>query len=367
MKKILVDCHKFDEDYQGITTYIEGLYKELITHKEIDFYFAAKNIILLKEVFGDATNIHYKRLYFSNKWFRLLLDFPRIIIKNKIDYAHFQYVVPPIKLCKYITTIHDVLFLDYPQFFNQKYIIKNRFLFNLSSKLSDVILTVSNYSKDRLIAKLNVKKPIYITPNAVNAVYFQKYNKEEIKSLINQKYSLSRPYFILVSRIEPRKNHLLLLKTFIDYEYYKKYDLVFVGKKDLKYSELHSYFNQLESNIKNRIHFLENVNNSDLLNLIQGATLSVYPSLAEGFGIPPLETLAANIPTVCSNTTAMKDFHFLKEYQFCPTSCLSLKEKIDLALEKNGMDDYIEQMKFTYNWKISAKNYLEAIQFKNSN
>ncbi len=362
-----MDCHKFDEDFQGITTYIEGLYTELVQQKDFEFYFASRNLHLLKEVFGEGDNIYYRKLYFSNKWLRLIFDFPRIILKNKIDYAHFQYIVPPIKLCKYITTIHDVLFLEYPKFFTKKYIFKNKYLFGFSAKLSDIILTVSNYSKKRLLEKRIVKDHIYVTPNAVNPVYFKKHDKQVIRAIISEKYKIFQPYFILVSRIEPRKNHLLLLKTYIDYQYYKNYDLVFVGKKDLDYSELYSFLSQLNEEIKKRIHFLENVKNADLLKLIQGARLSVYPSLAEGFGIPPLETLAANIPTVCSNATAMEDFYFLNKYQFNPNNGFDLKEKIDMALNENDLDESIEEMKSTYNWKISAKNYLEAIRFKNSN
>lgn len=365
--RILVDCHKFDEDLQGITTYLEGLYKELVKHEDITFFLAANNIENLKKVFSEKENIVYTKLHFKNKWLRLLIDFPWLIFKNKIDFTHFQYVVSPIKLCKYINTIHDVLFLDYPLFFDKKYILKNKVLFKFSAKISEVVLTVSNYSKERLIENFDLRKPIFVTPNAVNEFYFQQYDKAKVRLFLKEKYNLSRDYFLLVSRIEPRKNHLALLKTYVENEYYKNYDLVFVGKKDLAYSEFDLYLADLAAAIRERIHFFDSVNNTELLSLIQGARLSVYPSLAEGFGIPPLETLAANIPTVCSNTTAMQDFTFLEKYQFDPNNFLELKEKIDLALENEDFTIMIEKMKLMYNWEISANNYLEAIRFKTSN
>ncbi|MCO6174796.1 glycosyltransferase family 4 protein [Flavobacterium sp. NRK F10] len=364
--RIMVDCHKFDEDYQGITTYIEGLYKKLVEQEAIVFYFAARNINKLKETFGEKENIKYIKLNYRNKWLRLLIDFPRIITLHKIDFAHFQYIVPPFKFCKYINTIHDVLFLDYPVFFNRKYILKNKFLFKASSKLSDVVLTVSNYSKERIISNFKLNKPVFVTPNAVNEVYYQKYNKEEIQTNLNKKYNLQK-YFLLVSRIEPRKNHLLLLKTFVEKAYYKDYDLVFVGKKDLDYKELEVFLSNQTKEVKEKIYFFNHVNNTELLDLIRGAELSVYPSLAEGFGIPPLETLAANIPTVCSNTTAMKDFSFLKEYQFNPEDSNDLAGKIDFALHNKGILPLIKEMKTKYNWETSANKYLEAIRFKNPN
>lgn len=365
--KILVDCHKFDEDLQGITTYLEGLYKELIKQEEITFFLATNNLVNLEKVFGTAKNIKYVQLKFKNKWLRLLIDFPIIILKNKIDFAHFQYVVPPIKFCKYITTIHDVLFLDYPSFFSKKYIIKNKLLFKFSAYLSDVVLTVSNYSKERLIENFNLHKTIFVTPNAVNEVYFQDYDKEKTRISITRKFKISREYFILVSRIEPRKNHLLLLKTYIENKYFNDFDLVFVGKKDLDYEDLDLYLKNVDNFVNESIYFLDKVDNLELLDLVRGASLSIYPSFAEGFGIPPLETLAAKVPTVCSNKTAMRDFSFLKEYQFNPNNPTELKEKIDQALAEYDFVNSIKELKSAYNWQKSSNNYLEAIRFKTSN
>lgn len=117
--RLLIDCHCFDfEISQGITTYIQGIYSELPDlAQDIEFFFVASNIGKIKRIFGERENIHYVPLVSKNKIYRLLFEIPDIIRKNNIDVAHFQYVSPLIKNCKTIVTLHDILFVDYPQYF----------------------------------------------------------------------------------------------------------------------------------------------------------------------------------------------------------------------------------------------------------
>ncbi len=115
--KIFIDCHIFDDGFQGTTTYLKGMYGVLIKDKTKQFYLAAVDVERLKTIFGTAENVHYVRYKSHGKFYRLLIDIPGIIKRNEIDYAHFQYITPPFKYCKYINTIHDLLFLDYPHYF----------------------------------------------------------------------------------------------------------------------------------------------------------------------------------------------------------------------------------------------------------
>ena len=223
--KIFVDCHVFDYGFQGTRTYIQGLYLELLKDKSKSFYFAAGNISNLKTIFGEADNIHYLEYTSKNKYYRLLIDIPRLIRKNKIDFAHFQYIIPPIKYCKYINTIHDVLFLDFPQYFPLSYRLKNKFLFKWSAKKSDIVLTVSSFSKNQIEKHFKINT-IAITPNAVDPVYFEQYDKTAIKYKVKDKYNVDK-YWIYISRWEPRKNHHTILEVFVENKFYKDFSLVF--------------------------------------------------------------------------------------------------------------------------------------------
>lgn len=358
--RIFVDCHVFDGSFQGTTTYLKGIYLEMIKDKSLDYFFAANDISKIKSIFGNQDNVHYLKYSSSNKVFRLLIDIPQLIKQNKIDFAHFQYIVPPIKNCKYINTIHDVLFLDYPEYFPKSYQIKNKFLFKWSAQKSDINATVSEFSKQKIEKYFQIKNSI-ITPNAVDPVYYQKYDKLACKKQVKEIYNIDK-YWLYISRWEPRKNHDSLLKVFVENKFYKKYSLVFIGDKAIENKAYNAYYATLSEEIKSKIVTLNKVDFNLLLLLLRGADLSIYPSFAEGFGIPPLESVAAGIPTASSNATAMKDFKFLNGNQFDPKNQEEMAAIISKTLNEEFDLSKIEVLKNQYNWKLAADILLTAIK-----
>ncbi|MCF6131472.1 glycosyltransferase family 4 protein [Flavobacterium wongokense] len=357
--RIFVDCHVFDGNFQGTTTYLKGLYSELIKDKKFHFVLGAAKIDFLETIFGTHDNVSYVQYKSGNKFYRLLFDLPTIIKEHHIDYAHFQYVVPPFKNCKYIVTIHDVLFLDFPQYFPLAYRIKNKLLFKSSATKSEVVLTVSDYSKQQIQKHFNVQK-VTVTPNAVDPIYFEPYDKDEVKELVKEKFKTT-DYFLFVSRWEPRKNHDRLLKAFVENQHYKKNNLVFVGNKALENKVYNDYYEALPADIKAKVFSFNKVDYDDLVLLVRGADLSIYPSIAEGFGIPPLESLAANVPTICSNTTAMSDFDFFGDCLFNPLDLNDLKNKIEIGLHDTKTPQKRSEMAAKFTWQSAAAQFKKAV------
>ena len=348
--RLLVDCHIFDGKFQGARTYLQGLYQQMVKYSDIDFYFAAQNIERLKTCFGDNRNIHYIQLKSCSGIKRLSLEFHKLIKENFIDYAHYQYISPLRKLSKEIVTIHDLLFLDYPSFFSRKYKYKNSFFFRRSARRADILLTVSEYSRNAIIKHFNIPpSQIHVTPNAV---LFSKLTNDNID--VKAKYGLDK-YIITVSRIEPRKNHLALLKSFIELKLYERgYKLVFVGEPDLTYKSFALFYLELPQNIKDFILFLS-VPYKELVELYRNASLFVFPSFAEGFGIPPLEAIENNCLVLCSNATAMAEYHFPQEMSFAPTNIDEMKRKMLFLLDNHfPLDDIKQELKKKYSWEKSA-------------
>lgn len=360
-KKLLVDCHVFDGSFQGTTTYLKGLYSEFILDKSIRFFLASNDSTSLERIFGLHENVTYIQYKYTNKYLRLLLDIPSIIKKNKIDFAHFQYIVPPIKYCKYIVTIHDILFIDYPQFFPLSYRLRNKFLFKWSAEYSDIVLSVSEYSKNKIQQYFKIEN-VVVTPNAVDPIYFEFYNKQSIKKEILKQHGF-QDYWIYVSRWEPRKNHLSLLKVFAENEYYKNYYLVFIGDDAIENKKYNEYFDGLSKKITSKVIRLKKVSFEELVKLIRGANISVYPSFAEGFGIPPIEALAANVPSVCSNTTAMSDFDFMNDMMFQPNNLDEMKICVENNINTLVKSYVIDEMKKRYNWESSVNELKKAMHF----
>lgn len=319
---------------------------------------AANDIDNLKTEFGVSQNITYIKLKSKNYVYRLSIDFPGIIKKYKIDVAHFQYISPLFKTCKEIVTIHDLLFKDFPEQFPFFTKLRWNFFFNRSAKRADLITTVSDYSKKAIIKHYNIPpEKIFVTPNSVSDDFFmvKLNNGEDIK----KRYNIA-DYILFVSRIEPRKNHSLLLRAFAELNIWREYSLVFIGKNDIGCRKFEDLYRNLDKKIFEKIIRLENISNSELIEFYKNASLFVYPSFAEGFGIPPLESGILCTKTLCSNSTAMADFYFFKDNLFDPNNYEEFKQKLISALNNDNYDERLlisETIKEKYNWRNIASSF----------
>lgn len=355
--KLLVDCHVFDGKFQGTRTYLQGLYSAMVGYSGIDFFFAAKDVENLKTIFGYGDNIHYIQLSSSGSVKRLAVEYPEIIKENNIDYAHFQYVSPFKKNCKEIITTHDVLFLDFPEYFPLLYRIKNGLLFRFSAKKADVLLTVSEYSKNAISKHFSIEKnAIHITPNAVIPC-----ERECENTNFCEKHGLKK-FLLSVGRIEPRKNFLSLLKAFVELALFEKgYKLVFVGTPDLRYKEFGDYYSSLSTDVQKQVLFVK-ASFGELVELYKKTSLFVFPSFAEGFGIPPLEAIEFESPILCSNATAMSEFSLPENMMFDPHNIEEMKRKILLNLdEKKIALELKDRFKKRYSWKCVAESFYKML------
>ncbi|MEI7525263.1 MAG: glycosyltransferase family 1 protein [Mariniphaga sp.] len=352
--KLFVDAHVFDGIPQGTVTYLSGLYSELIKDERFILFVGSndKSVAVLKLGSTNFIHIQYKN---ESRIKRLLYTIPQILKSNEIDYAHFQYISPIQKRCKYIVTTHDLLFLEFPESFPLIYRIKNSILFYLSAKRADVVTTVSQYSKESIhrFFKIPMNK-IKLVPNGV------KINHEHPEPF-NQLKAIK--FILLVSRIEPRKNQALLIKIWKELNLYnQEIDLVIVGSEGIRDVNFFRETQDLSDQQRIHFHWFENVTTRNLDWMYQNCYLFVFPSSAEGFGIPPLEAAIHGAKVLCSNTTAMKDFNFWGHFNFNPNSVEEFKTALSFALtNKFNHLQAIETIKTKYNWERIAKDFANLI------
>ena len=366
---ILIDAHIFDKEPQGTATYIKGIYNSFaeLFQNEYEIFVTAEDVVSLYNVFPQIEKKNFVPLRKSNSFNRLTKELPRVIEENKIAFAHFQQIAPLKKNCHHIVTIHDLLFNDFKDKFSFSYRLSRNFLFKRSLLKSDIRLTVSQYSKDSIQKHYGVDN-VFITHNAVQDKYFETYNKDEAINYVASKFQIKN-YILYVSRIEDRKNHLMLLQAFRQLELYKKgVQLVFVGRNDIPVKKLEAEIKTLNEDEKKSFLWLQNVNDQDLMQIYKGAKLFVYPSLAEGFGIPPIEAGALQINTICSNTTAMKDFYFFGKNHFNPNNIEDLKMKMLSNLQhpphQDELSNISKKIAEIYNWNEGAKIIHQLIKDK---
>lgn len=367
-KKLLVDAHTFDENHQGIRTFLKGVYSAInIEPNELEIILVANNIENLKQEFKHQQHFQFVKLKQTNKYVRLAYEIPKLIKTLNVDFAHFNYFLPLFlnKKCKYIVTIHDVLFIDFPEFFPKKYQIINSILYKRSALKAEIVTSVSEYSRDMIIKNFQIaNKSITILPNAANELYWQHHSKKEHKSYIKKHYNLNK-FILFVSRLEPRKNHMIILNAYCELELWKEgYHLVFIGKETFKSEELEKKIEEVNTISNGMIVRLEDIDNDHLVKFYNAAELSIFPSLCEGFGIPPIESAILNTPTLCSNATAMSDFDFFGDFLFDPTNLEELKSKIRTTLDITShqeLERISSAIKVRYNWKNTAEKLKDLI------
>jgi glycosyltransferase involved in cell wall biosynthesis len=364
--RIFVDGYLLNKEHQGTKTYIKELYKEFAKQNtSFIIYIGCFIDERIECEFNDFKNIKFIYYKGRNRFLRMLFEIPKVITENKFDYAHFQYVIPFFKLktCKYIVTIHDILFNDFPEYFSFFYRLKRNFLFKRSAKKSDVLMTVSEYSKKRIQEVYKTKKKeIFITPNGVSNVFLKEYIKEDSIKYVFSKYKV-KSYLLFVSRIEPRKNQQAIIKVFSELEN-SDLNVVFIGSKTLENNILNKEYQKLSSNLKKRIYFFNAINEVDLVEFYRAAKVFVYPSFAEGFGIPPLEAAALKIPVISANNTALEDFSFFKPYHIDISDLVLFKSKLIDILESNNRHNLINiknKIKEKYTWEQSSKEFLRIL------
>jgi glycosyltransferase involved in cell wall biosynthesis len=363
--KLFVDAHCFDKEHQGAATFIKGIYSLLQHKNDLTIYLAAYDINNLKKHFPDPGNIEFLTYKSRNSLPRLLFDIPALIRKYKIEYAHFQYLTPPIKNCRQILTLHDLLFCEFPEEFPQAYRIKRKFLFRRSTLHADIVTTVSEYSQQAIQAYFNFG-PVPVIPNGIDPAFFETYDKQEAKRDIRSKYGMGK-FLLYVSRIEPRKNHSILLRAYLQLKLYQQgYYLVLLGHQSIKAAAFDELLATLEPEIRKFIVLKPKVNNDELLEFYRAADLFVYPSKAEGFGIPPLEAAAARVPVICSNATAMKGYSFFGEDHIDASDLLKLKERVldSIQNEKQGdtLNALSNKVAAAYSWESPAEKFYHLIK-----
>lgn len=236
---------------------------------------------------------------------------PIDIIYGKAVYIFPNFTSWPLirKSSKAITFVYDISFERFPQFAdprNQKFLSVE---VNKSVKRSDTIATISKFCKKEISDFYNIRNnKIKIYYPSVNQNSFYRRSDSEIES-IKRKYDIKGDYILFVGNLEPRKNlkNLLLAyeKTSIDIK--KKYSLLLVGARGWQDSEIFETISRLKGESYKIIFPSKYVVDDDLPAIYSGASVFVYPSVYEGFGIPPIEAMACGVPVICANNSSLPE------------------------------------------------------------
>ena len=269
----------------------------------------------LAEIDKENEYIIFKKAPFPPFSFGEQLFFPLILRKKKIDLFHSPHFLNPLfGVRKLILTVHDLIPLHFPQYFS----LRERFYFyqvlKRGIKRAKKIIAVSQYTKKDILNNFKVEEEkIKVIPNAVSKIFHPIDSLEKIKKF-KEKYSISQPYLLYVGNQKPHKNLEKLFQAFklLKEKTKESYILVIASpppKAGRRTKACRGLIHQARrtNKLDPSIIFLENISDEELPLLYNGAEVFVFPSLYEGFGLPPIEAMACGTPVVTSNTTSLPE------------------------------------------------------------
>jgi len=297
----------------------------------------------------------YNRL---NRYLRLPY---KLFFREEADVTQFfNYVLPPGVKGKTALYVYDMAYKVYPETIGEKTLRMLNENLAESCRRADRIITISEFSKQEIIKYLGIpSEKIAVVPCAVDhSIYNNIIDLDEL-TVIKKKFNIDQDYFLYLGTLEPRKN----IERLIDaYAALHKRDtlipkLVIAGKNGWNYDNVYKKVNDYK--INENVIFTGYIDAEEAVTLLKGALAFVFPSIYEGFGMPPLEAMACGVPIITSNVSSLPEVVQDAGYLIDPFSAEELSEAMfEIINNSEQRKRLIEKglkraKKFT--WKGSAE------------
>ncbi len=312
---------------------------------------------------------NFKKVVVDIPWYGLeeQIKLPKVLKNLKVDLVHFPHFnVPFFYNQPFIVSIHDLILTKYPSqrattLSPLKYFFKN-FLYRIIIKhainKAQAVITMANFTKDEIIKKFEIVETQGIA--SVRVIYEGLTKLENNNVQIDlKKYGITKDFFLYVGNAYPHKNLEFLIQAFQKFK--KDYQLVLIGKKDYFYQRLEKFIKNL--NLENKVILTDYVSDQDLSLFYQRAQAYVFPSLCEGFGLPPLEAMQFSLPVLASNTSCLPEILQDAVLYFYPKDQDDLLEKLDKIINDQELRERLiinsQKLLLKYNWQTMAEETLK--------
>lgn len=288
------------------------------------------------------------RSFFNNIWRRygILSDLKR----DKIELFHGLSGEIPAGLSsigiKSVVTIHDLIFLRYPQYYSviDRTIYYQKF--KHAAQTADLVIAISEQTKRDIVEFLDVDEAkVKVIYQGCHQAFKETYSTSE-KNSLRTKYRLPEQFILNVGTVEPRKNIFAAVKAIQN----SNLHLVIVGRKTAYADEITAFIAQ--HGMQQRVHFLQGLSSSELAILYQLAAIFIYPSHFEGFGIPIIEALFSKTPVITSNGSCFPEAGGPNSIYIDPEKPEQLAEAIQRILQDEALAKTMAQKGFDYAQKF---------------
>lgn len=282
------------------------------------------------------------------------ISLPRYLKKNGNPLLLSFSGCGPLNYSNQIITIHDLSYEVHPEWFSKNFFRYYHFMMPRIARKSHRVLTVSNFSKEEIV-KIYGLKPDKVQVIHSNVPFHSKPTEDEV---LNYKPDNSvEKYILTVSSMDPRKNFVRLVEAFNNLED-KSIKLYIIGMQFKAFNTP-----DLQKLIGENVVLPGYIDDDSLQKMYQNALFSIYPSLYEGFGLPPLESMTYGCPVINADIPALREISEDAALYVDPMDTADMTEKMNLLAEDADLRQGLRrkglgQIK-KYSWDKSAKQVLE--------
>lgn len=355
----------------GLGRYVEQLVKELLRldqkNRYLLFLKKKEQTSGIKSDNADIriTNTHWYTV--KEQW-----TMPKLIDQESLDLIHFPHWNVPLRLkTPFVVTIHDLILLEEPR--SAKATTRHPFVYAAkyqayhlvlvhALKKSKAIIAVSDYTKSSIL-----KHFPFLSEEKIHVIYEGLTDlSQTLPHTPSKKTHTHNPYFLYVGNAYPHKNLDTLIEAFALFHHrYPEVHLVLAGRDDLFYHRLQKKIQEKKIN-RETVRFVFNPTDQDLANLYRQASLYLFPSRCEGFGLPPLEAMSFGTPVLASKRSSLPEILGEAAVYFDPEDTINLShtmEKVfnDPLLQNQLRQKGYEQIK-RYSWSKMAEQTLQIYQ-----
>lgn len=340
--KIIIDGRMINRKLHGIGRYTYELVNGLALEQDVSIKLLTNNENESKEIFGENEKIELINI--KSKFLSPLeiIEIPLKINKYKGEYIYHSpsfSASPFIKLKSFIT-IHDLNHLALPQYYSKFHKYYYEHIVKPFALKCNKIFTVSQFSKGEIIKWLKCdEEKVVVTYNGIDEK-FKIIKDTNILNKVKNKYKLPEEFVLYIGNLKPHKNVGTLVKAMKGVR--EGIKLIINGKAN---EELKSIINEYK--LQEKIQFIGYVDEEDLPSMYNLASIFVFPSLYEGFGLPPLEAMACGCRVIVSNTTSLPEVVGENGIK------IDVRNEKNIELEINRLITEKNKMKYDRNIKFS--------------
>jgi glycosyltransferase involved in cell wall biosynthesis len=369
---VAIDIRKINEF--GVGTYIWNLVRNLATLDTRNEYLLIGSHRNFHEL-GPLPD-HFKQLYASDdgKFWRNQVSIPLALRRHNVDVVHVpHHEAPFFTPAKLVVTVHDCVHLMFPQedstrFQNYRTYLRTKRVIEAAKH----VFAVSKSTKEDLINIFRLpESKVSVVHNALDERFAFTHSPDERKHVL-ERYQLKDPFVLYSGKIRPHKNLQRLIEAFavlkselVDDDQYKNLKLIIIGDELSKHQYLR--LTVIRSGVQQDVRFFGFVPYHILRVFYQSAALFAFPSLYEGFGLPPLEAMANRTPVIASNTSSLPEVLEEAAVLVNPENVFDIARGMktilaDEALRQRLIQKGVQQVS-KFSWKVAAEKVMETYHY----